>query len=29
MPTATILLILNVGRLMQLGFEKAFLMQSP
>jgi putative aldouronate transport system permease protein len=28
-PTATILLILNVGRLMQLGFEKAFLMQSP
>jgi putative aldouronate transport system permease protein len=29
MPTVVILLILNVGRLMQLGFEKAFLMQSP
>jgi putative aldouronate transport system permease protein len=28
-PTVVILLILNVGRVMQLGFEKAFLMQSP
>lgn len=27
-PTATILLIMNTGRLMDLGFEKAFLMQN-
>ena len=28
MPTIAILLILNVGRVMQIGFEKAFLMQN-
>ena len=28
-PTATILLILNVGRVMSVGFEKVFLMQTP
>lgn len=28
-PTATILLIMNVGRVMQLGFERAYLMQNP
>ena len=28
-PTAVILLILNVGRIMSVGFEKAFLMQNP
>lgn len=28
LPTATILLILNMGRLMQVGFEKVFLMQN-
>lgn len=27
-PTATILLIMNLGRVMQIGFEKAFLMQN-
>ena len=29
MPTATILLILNFGRVMDIGFEKVFLMQNP
>lgn len=29
MPTAVILLILNFGQVMQVGFQKAFLMQSP
>lgn len=29
MPTAVILLILNVGQLMNVGFEKVFLMQNP
>ncbi len=29
MPTAIILLILNVGRIMSVGFEKVFLMQNP
>ncbi|MGG1677371.1 ABC transporter permease [Neobacillus sp. NRS-1170] len=29
MPTAIILLILSVGNLMNLGFEKAYLMQTP
>lgn len=29
MPTAVILLILNVGRIMSVGFEKVFLMQNP
>ena len=29
MPTATILLILNCGNLLRLGFEKAFLLQNP
>jgi putative aldouronate transport system permease protein len=28
-PTAIVLLILNMGRVMRLGFEKAFLMQNP
>jgi ABC-type polysaccharide transport system permease subunit len=28
LPTATILLILNLGRVMQVGFEKVFLMQN-
>ena len=28
MPTAVMLLILNVGRIMSLGFEKAFLLQN-
>jgi putative aldouronate transport system permease protein len=28
-PTATILLIMNVGRVMQIGFERAYLMQNP
>jgi len=28
MPTAIILLILNMGNLMNIGFEKAYLMQS-
>lgn len=29
MPTAVILLILNVGNLMSVGFEKAYLLQTP
>jgi putative aldouronate transport system permease protein len=29
MPTATIILILGVGNIMQVGFEKAFLLQNP
>jgi putative aldouronate transport system permease protein len=29
LPTATILLILNMGRVMNIGFEKIFLMQNP
>ncbi len=29
MPTAIIMLILNIGTLMNMGFEKAFLMQNP
>lgn len=29
MPTATILLILNMGQVMNVGFEKVFLMQNP
>lgn len=29
LPTAVIMLILNVGRVMNLGFEKVFLMQNP
>lgn len=29
MPTAVILLILNVGQIMNVGFEKAYLMQNP
>lgn len=29
MPTAIILLIMNTGRMMSIGFEKAFLMQNP
>lgn len=29
MPTAVILLILNTGRIMEIGFEKTFLMQNP
>ncbi|MCM3575587.1 ABC transporter permease subunit [Mesobacillus subterraneus] len=29
MPTAVILLILSVGNIMNIGFEKAFLMQTP
>jgi putative aldouronate transport system permease protein len=29
MPTAIILLILSVGNLMNIGFEKAFLLQTP
>ena len=29
LPTAIILLILNVGRVLEIGFEKAFLMQNP
>ena len=29
MPTAIILLILNVGQIMNVGFEKVFLMQNP
>jgi len=29
LPTAVILLILNTGRIMNLGFEKVFLMQNP
>ncbi|NHC40522.1 sugar ABC transporter permease [Bacillus sp. MM2020_1] len=29
MPTAVILLILNVGNIMNLGFEKAYLLQTP
>jgi ABC-type polysaccharide transport system permease subunit len=29
LPTAIILLILNAGRVMNLGFEKVFLMQNP
>lgn len=29
MPTAVILLILNIGRIMDVGFEKVFLMQNP
>ncbi len=29
MPTAVIMLILNLGRVMSVGFEKAFLMQNP
>lgn len=29
MPTAVIMLILNVGRMLSIGFEKAFLMQNP
>ncbi|UUZ89983.1 ABC transporter permease subunit [Paenibacillus sp. P25] len=29
LPTATILLILNVGNIMQVGFEKIYLMQNP
>ena len=29
MPTAVIMLILNVGRIMSIGFEKVFLMQNP
>lgn len=29
LPTAVILLILNVGRVMSVGFEKVFLMQNP
>ena len=29
MPTAAILLILNLGNIMNLGFEKAFLLQNP
>jgi ABC-type polysaccharide transport system permease subunit len=29
MPTAVILLILNTGRIMNIGFEKVFLMQNP
>ncbi len=29
LPTAAILLILQAGRVMQLGFQKAFLMQNP
>jgi putative aldouronate transport system permease protein len=28
LPTATILLIMNLGRVMQIGFQKAFLMQN-
>jgi putative aldouronate transport system permease protein len=28
-PTAIMLLILNMGRVMSVGFEKAFLMQTP
>jgi len=29
LPTAVVLLILNTGRIMELGFEKVFLMQNP
>lgn len=29
LPTATILLILNVGNIMQIGFEKIYLLQNP
>lgn len=29
MPTAVILLIMNTGRIMNIGFEKVFLMQNP
>ena len=29
MPTAVIMLILNLGRVMSIGFEKAYLMQNP
>lgn len=29
MPTAVIMLILNLGRVMSVGFEKAYLMQNP
>jgi multiple sugar transport system permease protein/putative aldouronate transport system permease protein len=29
MPTAVILLILNTGRILELGFEKAYLLQNP
>ncbi len=29
MPTAAILLILSAGNIMNLGFEKAYLMQTP
>jgi putative aldouronate transport system permease protein len=29
MPTAVIVLILNLGRVMNVGFEKVFLMQNP
>jgi putative aldouronate transport system permease protein len=29
LPTAVILLIMNVGRIMNVGFEKVFLMQNP
>jgi len=29
LPTATIMLILNAGTIMSIGFEKAFLMQTP
>lgn len=29
MPTAVILLILNIGRVMNIGFEKIYLMQNP
>lgn len=29
LPTATVLLIMNTGRVLDVGFEKAFLMQNP
>lgn len=29
LPTAVVLLILNMGRVLEIGFEKAFLMQNP